>query len=287
MRVLLPRTGLRGLDEATARAAIRVRSLAGNRTYRRFVIVGIARTGSTLLLSLLNAHRQVLAFGEVFRGDGRIGWDITPFLSYQSPRLLRQSDEAPADFLDREVFRRWPREVGAVGFKLFYYHARSGPKAAVWDMIRDDPEIAIIHIKRENILAQYLSLTLAHRTNVWSSSGPPADGPGPIRLDPQACIQHFRQVRHYENECDTFFAGREVEQVSYEELVADKAAVMDRIWARLGVPALPVRERTARQQTLPLTEAIANSAELQDAFAGTEWSAFLTENGTPARGETA
>jgi len=280
-------TGSRKIDQAVARASIRARSLAGTRDYKRFVVVGIARTGSTLLLSLLNAHRQVLAFGELFRGDGLIGWDTPPFQASQDPRLLRLSEEAPLDFLERAVFRRWPREVEAVGFKLFYYHARSGPQAAVWDLIRDDPEIEIIHIKRRNILAQYLSLTLAHATNVWATSRPPSDSPAPIRLDPESCIQHFQTVRAYEEECDAFFAGRDVQHITYEELVADKDAVMSRIWTRLGVPAMPVQERTARQRTQPLSRAISNYGELQARFAATQWAEFCAEGDAVTRDKVA
>ena len=57
------------LGEVMARNAIRARSVLGGRDYQRFLIVGVARTGSTLLNSLLNAQPHVIAFGEIFRGD--------------------------------------------------------------------------------------------------------------------------------------------------------------------------------------------------------------------------
>ena len=283
MKVLHARTGSHEVDESLARFAVRARSLTGGRDYRRFVIVGIARTGSTLLLSLLNAHRQVLAFGELFRGDGLIGWDVPPFLSYQNQRLLRLSENAPSEFLEHEVFRRWPREIRAVGYKLFYYHARSGPQSEVWDLIRKDPKIEIIHLRRRNILAQYLSLNLAHATNIWATSRSPSASPPPIHLEPEACVQHFRAVRAYEDECDAFFADLDIEHVSYEELVSDRGAVMARIWAKLGVPNMAVQERTVRQRTQPLSEAIANYYELRTALANTEWASFFAEDDSTAR----
>jgi len=36
---------------------------------------------------------------KIFRGDGRIGWDTQPYLSYQSDRLVRQAETRPIDFL--------------------------------------------------------------------------------------------------------------------------------------------------------------------------------------------
>ena len=147
---------------------------------------------------------------------------------------MRLLETRPLDFLESEVFCRWPREIGAVGFKLFYYHARDGALAAIWDYIRSEPEILIVHIKRLNILEQYLSLTVAHATNIWSTSGRPSAAADPIQLDPDDCQEHFEKVRAYERDCEALFAGRQVETVTYEELVVDRSEVMRRICAQLG-----------------------------------------------------
>src|SRR6478752_6510831 len=120
---------------ALARAMLDLRSIVGNLKYRKFVIVGIARTGSTLLTSLLNAHSQALVFGELFRSHDAVGWDIPPFTSYQSPTLLTLYRSDPLAFLNKKVFRRWPRRYGAVGFKLLYYHARTPPHSIVWEYL--------------------------------------------------------------------------------------------------------------------------------------------------------
>lgn len=263
--------GLSALSQALARVEIDLRSAAGGRAYRRFVIVGTARTGSTLLLNLLNASPHALSFGELFRGDGRIGWDTEPFQTYQSARLARLIEDDPLRFLAAEVFRKWPGEVRAVGFKIFYYHARTGRQAAVWDAIRDDPDIILIHIKRVNLLEQYLSLMVAHATNVWSVSNRPAAEPAPIVLDPPSCRRHFEEVRAYEHACEALFAGRDPETVTYEELVADRGAAMGRIYERLGLPIEPGEARIVKQRTRSLRHAIANYNELGDFFSGSEW----------------
>lgn len=272
-------------DDRFGRAMIDMRSLAGGRAYRRFVVVGIARTGSTLLLSLLNSHPNALAFGEIFRGDGRIGWDTPPFGSRQNAALAQRIETRPLDFIEEEIFRRWPRDIRAVGFKLFYYHARQGVQAAVWDYVRDDPEIAIIHIKRRNILEQLLSLKNAERTNMWSTSVSPSAEPEPIRLDPQACRVHFEEVRAYEDECDAFFEGRPVTAIDYEELVADRTAAMGGICAALDLPQGVMEPRIARQRTAPLSRSIANFEELRAAFSGSPWAHFFDEGGETLSGQ--
>lgn len=262
------------LHEALARGALRARAILGGRRYRRFVIVGVARTGSTLLTNLLNAQGQVLAFGELFRGDGAIGWDRWPFYSLQSPSLQYLQETQPIEFLETAVFRTWPRAIQAVGFKLFYYHARTGAQAQVWDYLKADPKIALIHLKRRNILEQYVSLRVAHETNIWSTSTQ-REPAAPIRLAPEACLRHFEEVRAQEADCDAFFAGREIHRLAYEDLVANRAAVMAGVAAHLGVELGPLKTKIVRQRTQPLSAAIANYDELREFFAGSPWESFF------------
>ncbi|CAN7577968.1 sulfotransferase [Phenylobacterium sp. LjRoot219] len=269
------------MREAVARSVLHARALVGGRDYQRFVIVGVARTGSTLLLDLLNAHGQVVALGELFRGDGAIGWDRWPFRTLQSPKLLRLHEARPVEFLETAVFRRWPREVAAVGFKLFYYHARAGAQATVWDYLANDPDLAVIHLQRMNLLEQYLSLRLAHATNVWSSlkSAAPAE---PIRLSADDCVRHFQAVQAQEAACDAHFAGHRILTVTYEDLVADRPAAMARVAAHLGLRPGPLEAKVVRQRTQPLSRAIANYEELRDVFAGSTWERFFRAPDTAA-----
>lgn len=278
MRMLapVPKT-VRSLRHTLARGSVGLRSLTGTSRYTRFVIVGIARTGSTLLLDLLNGHSRIQAFGELFRRPDAIGWDVHPYQDLQGGRVLGLYQSDPCRFLETRVWGRWPRGQGAVGFKIFYYHAREAPFAAVWDHLARQKDLRVIHIKRRNILAQYLSLQVAHRTNVWSTTQRSAQAPEPIRLDPEECRKHFAWVRKLEDEADAHFANHPVLQVSYEALLADRQGEMGRVQRFLGVPEEEVRSRTVRQRTVPLRAAIANHDELAAAFAGTGWADFLAE----------
>jgi LPS sulfotransferase NodH len=258
-----------------ARTALNIRSLTGSSHYRRFVIVGTARTGSTLLINLLNAHSQVLAFGELFRSPEGIGWDVPPFLTYQSAKLLALYRADPQRFLHTSVFRRWPQSYAAVGFKLFYYHARNAPYSAIWEYLAQNPDIYILHIKRRNILEQYLSLKLARVTEVWSITEPAAREPKPICLNIEDCRKHFQWVCSLENDCETFFARHKVKDIYYEDLALDSDAEMASVEKFLGLNEEKLNTQMVRQRTLPLSRAIANYNELKHAFAETEWADFF------------
>jgi LPS sulfotransferase NodH len=262
---------------ALARAMLDLRSIGGKVDYRKFVVVGIARTGSTLLTGLLNAHSQVLAFGELFRSPDTIGWDIAPFSGHQGPRLLSRYRTDPIGFLDRHVFRRWPRSYAAVGFKLFYYHARGGPQSVLWDHLSRRRDILVLHLKRRNILAQYYSLQLAHKTENWSIARAAGGAPAPMQLEVEACRRHFAWVRGLERECDALFANHPVREIHYEDLIAAQDSETEAIEGFLGVNRERLAARTARQRMEPLSKVIANYDELKEAFAGTEWAGFFRD----------
>jgi LPS sulfotransferase NodH len=265
------------IKHGITRCALEIRSLPGTLHYTRFVVVATARTGSTFLINLLNAHSQVLAFGELFRSPESIGWDVPPYAGFESKRQLSLYQSDPRGFLTEAVFRRWPRTCKAVGFKLFYYHAREMPYAMVWDRLAQDKEILVLHLKRRNILAQYVSLELAHKTNVWSAVSPCRERIEPIRLDSDACRRHFEWVRKLETECDAFFAHHLITTIHYEDLTAQLDAQMKRIQKVLGLREEKPRLSSVRQRTSPLSHAIANYSELKDTFADTPWAEFFTE----------
>lgn len=264
--------------DAIARAVLRLRSLNGSDNYRRFVVVGIARTGSTLLVNLLNAHTRVLAFGELFRSPEAIGWDTAPFNTSRSTKLLALYRADPVAFIEACIFRRWPRDWGAVGFKLFYYHARQLPYSHVWDYLAANRDIRILHIKRRNILKQYYSLEQAHKTNVWAGSKTGADEQPPLRLEIDACRQHFARVRSLEDDCTQFFNAHEIKDVYYEDLAAEMGREMRDVQDFLGLDHERLSVKMVRQRRRPLSDAIVNYAELKSAFGGTPWAEFFEDS---------
>ena len=259
-----------------ARGLIELRSLAGGRDHRRFVIIGIARTGSTMLRDLLNSHGEALAFGELFRSADRIGWDLSPFDDRQPTRTMALFRSDPVRFIETEVYRRWPSRLRAVGFKIFYYHAQTPPHDAVWRYLDRQADVAVIHVVRSNVLRQYLSLRLAHCTGSWSTTSP-AREQEPIHIDVEDCLRHFAYVRSSEQASRERFASHPFIEVRYEDLVRDQGAEMARIQRFLGLSPRPGRTSLKRQQGRPLSEAIDNYNELEEACAGTPWARFFDD----------
>ncbi len=240
----------------------------------RFVIVGTARTGSTMLISLINAHSQALTLGEIFRSPDAIGWDIPAYaqIADKSAFTLYRSD--PLRFLRQEIYREWKPGQKAMGFKIFYYHARQAPFSAVWDYLQTETDIRVLHIKRRNVLAQYLSLQRAHLTNQWSGRNSNGETE-PMFLSTEECRRHFLWLRAQEAETDTFFAHHPLLEVEYEALVADRAGQMAKVQDFLGLERQDLTPGTRQQRRRPLSAEIANFDALKAEFAGTEWEPFF------------
>src|SRR5690606_35781020 len=103
------------------------------------------RVGSTLLLSYLNSHPQVIVKDEIVR-----------------ERRNDQPDKNILEYLAANVYSRYNRQIRAVGFKYFYEHQED--EAALLEHLMSNREIKIIHLKRGNFLNAYVSNLIAAHT---------------------------------------------------------------------------------------------------------------------------
>jgi hypothetical protein len=149
----------------------------------RYIISCAARTGSSMLVHLLGSHPQVLSHGELF-GHANVGglagrWQqrrtSEPWLR---DRLLAWREEDPASFLQEVAFDAQGRR--AVGFKFKTDEAFRPEFAEALRLIAGDPSIAVIHLRRRDLLAQYVSHQVVLR-----------GGPRFVR-EPDVVVRRFR-----------------------------------------------------------------------------------------------
>lgn len=250
-------------------------------SYTKFVIVGQQRTGSTLLQLLLSSHSDVLSFGELFnpseeirqKGSKRIG------------RTLALDDD-PIEYLENYVYRKYPDNIKAVGFRLFYTHARNDEWKGVWEYLRKSKE-RIIHLKRRNLLDRYLSLQLAQMSKKWIAfQGDPSPSYSrPITLNVKDCFRDFHRSVWFQNEVDDFFKDNPIVEVIYEDLAADPVGECRRIQTFLGLEVTKLLSESLKQQTKKNSEIIVNYDQLKKqlilgiskGWAKEEWLDFFEE----------
>lgn len=254
---------------------------AGQADYTRFIILGRSRVGSNLLRGLLNDHSQIMVMGELFQNKNEIGWAMEGFPG--DGRTTAMFLQQPVRFLERKMWRNYPQGITAVGFKIFYYHARDDAWAPVWPYLQADTALRVIHIKRRNVLKTHLSRQLALASDKWvktAVAGPkPANGSlnQPITLNYEDCLADFENTRTWEKEADAFFADHPIIDLFYEDFAQDLAGQMKRMQTFLGVDYEDVRPQTEKQRRRPLRQTIANFDELKAQFADSPWSPFFDE----------
>jgi|GEM_PF-5439160 len=133
----------------------------------RFIIIGPARTGSTMLRTMLNNIPSVTCHGELYalkRTLGvspKVGIDLEPEALFQ----LRVDDEA--SFYEKINFLH----SKYVGLKAIYFQLFSPTGINFLRKIQQEKSIKIIHIWREDLIARHfsevsLNYKARHRNNI-------------------------------------------------------------------------------------------------------------------------
>jgi LPS sulfotransferase NodH len=250
----------------------------GRKDYNRFIILGRGRTGSNFLRGLLNRHNEIVAFGELFRDRDAIGWEFPDYehLS-QKNSLISLMNNDPVKFLEKKVFIRFPKHIFAVGFKLFYYHARERSRRVVWDYLKSQKNIKVIHLKRNNTLKMILSEKKAFKTNRWTNTTGEEEIRFSVPIDYEECVRRFVDEQQMQIELDSYFVDHPKLELIYEDLSEGYSREMKRVQNFLGVNYENVQPSTYKQSSQPLSEAIENYFELKGRFLGTNWESFFEE----------
>jgi len=265
----------------TVDAALQLGITPRSKEYRKFIILGKGRTGSNMLATSLRSHTQIVAYGELFNNADhqRILWEHPNYIPYRAfDGALKLRERNPRKFLETLVFRQFPVRISAVGFKLFYYHAQEKSWESVWPYLKAMPDLRIIHIKRENILKNVLSLKIAFATREWGrqTNGGAVVAP-PIELEYGECLDTFQKTREWEEKYDIYFDNQNKVNVIYEDLVKNYSGEMKRIQDSLGVKHELLHPSTKKQNTQALSKAISNYWELKERFEHSPWAEFFEE----------
>lgn len=227
----------------------------GDKAYDEFVIVSSGRSGSNLLVSLLNSHENVEAHGELFR-----------FLNGDSS-LKRWN----------EIFNYKNKNIQTAGFKLFYYHPFDGENTDIWNILQSDKSIKIIHLIRENRIRVYVSLMVANKTGKWRNKSGKAKSieDKRISLDADEFIKWAEQKEKYETDTRKKFKDHPFFEVSYENLVRNRETVFDNLLTFLGVSKMKLHSALRKQNSEKLEDLIVNYDEFKQVILKSKYAKYL------------
>lgn len=207
--------------------------------YTKFAIVCQPRTGSNWLHTLLNSHPHIFSHGEILR------------------RTLENSKSLNDLSVHSLVFGNYQEQIKAVGLKLFYEYSNNSGYAKSYQEILDDENILIIHLTRKNVLAQYISLIKAERTQIWSESSK-LKGTTAIELDVDGYNIFNKDNSELKNKVREKFKHHQVLELSYEDLTMNLNKTLLKIQLFLHVRQKNLFSLLQKQSETSLKDQIIN-----------------------------
>ncbi len=275
--------------------------LKSQKNYKKFLIVCNIRTGSTLLSSMLSSHPQAVCFFELFhRHLESVSFSVPGYQRKATePETVALRNSDPVGFLKSEIYKPYRLGTKAVGFKLLYPQGRRGnpwwnssefdrwwekvgyepdwnrAKSDLWEYLKNDKSISIIHLKRENLLRSKVSAMTAQITGEW---GVGATGgfsnmttKPQLILDFDECLQDFEAHRRMESEADVLFRDHKKLDMTYEYLTSCPDDAGTKIQKFLGLEPRQLSTKTKKQSSRNLSEIVANYDQLKQRFRSTDW----------------
>lgn len=232
-----------------------IRILPGTKNYSKVIVLSRSRTGSNLLINLLNSHPNICFSGEIFR----------------------DMQDRSFDQIYNSVFSVKPPFIKAVGFKIFYYHPEDVDSKEVWERLINEKDIKVIHLKRENILRTLVSRKIAEENDFWTQNSKRSKiSNKQISLSRDECITFFEKTRNWEQQYDELFRDHPKIEVFYESLVnGQNHEELGRIQSFLGVKVKNLKTNLRKQNPENLAELIVNYDELEEGFRNTSWEHFF------------
>ncbi len=256
----MDRAGLEQLAWRTAWASVG-RVVARRSTPIRFTIVCPARTGSELLVSLLDSNPSICCDGELFKPPCRF----------------------PVALADGFAVRARARlGAEAYGWKLLLTQLRASERRFGGARAWAEREVAsghrIVFLWRRNLLAQVLSLVAARTGGQWHHRDGDSGSFSPFAVDPAEIVGLLEWAEEELAWGRAVVAGLPVLEVVYEDDLMDAdrhQRTADRLVTRLGLAPSPVSSRLLRRAPPRLLDRVANAEELVLAVTVTRFSRFL------------
>lgn len=234
----------------------------------RFVILFLERDGSTYLTSLLMSHPNVKAVFErfaVMRNKGKNGKEQLAWMRrFMQPAIINRH--------------------GAIGFKT-----KLGDILAPDEFtdLAAELQCRVIHMRRWNHVKAVVSKVNARR--LYEKSGnwnlyDMNDRMPPLAIEPSEFDRMLFERATAESQLTEFIEtlGQPTLQVGYEEILADREAVLKSVFNFLGVPDKPVKSKTIKHTSDNLRDVLTNFAELRSHYEGTDYAPMFDKQVRPA-----
>ncbi|MEM7199608.1 MAG: sulfotransferase [Planctomycetota bacterium] len=237
---------------------------------RRFVTIGLRRSGTTVTHLALKGHPNVSGLGDEvkvapFFTDGLYTFTV----GQRSEKERRLCYGALFDAITMTKPRLGEAEESAIaanGLKVAIGTVKEA-EALVAGLQTYFPEVKIVHVRRADAVARFASLVLARTTGRWHSwtKGAAADPVEAMRADPTEFEEFYRRTEAAHQRLAVLHSSHEVFPLSYERDILDGApACYERAFGFLGVAPMPPTWLRSEKVAPPIDRIFSNVDELRD-----------------------
>lgn len=247
-----------------------------------YMITCSARTGSSLLETSLLSHPDILSHGEVYPPThvGALRGKYTSLATDddERTRLTEYRDSNQTAFLYKYVYDAQGHRT--VGHKLKHEELLLPKFAETREAVRRDPDIKIIHLRRQNLFERFVSAWLVNRvtgvTEIHSDEErPPVER---VTIPAEACRDDFDKTSAQYNFFQKFFSEHQIYELTYEQLVGpERERVLTEVQAFLGVEPKALSSRLKKVSPPSMRSFVDNYDELREHFADSPYAAFFKE----------
>ena len=238
---------------------------------RYFIILSQQRSGSHMLMNLLNSHPLVRCNGDLMTSEVKKYGEDWAFETGFSRRSL----------FHNEVSGSADKRPEVLGFPVKI-------KQNLHQTIRQRQGLKILYLQRKNRLAVLLSREFGNILRQYPGNGENMEAfsdrhsthPA-INIAPDLASSFFEEWSAKTEEVLESLEGTDWTGVFYEELCAEAKDKMRPVFEHLGVPfhepQLAEGWGSTKLNKRRLSESIENYFELKRYFNGTQWAEFFTE----------
>jgi LPS sulfotransferase NodH len=235
---------------------------------RRFLILGLPRSGTTYLMTLLNSHSQVYCAGEQFNPYAIVGTGSEK--DKEKPALVTR-DRYPRRFLNA-FFERCEAEGHArVGFKFMIGH-----NTRILKSIPSLQDISLIYVHRANKLAQVSSWLKAVDSRKWAQTHADEHLEKKLRIGPFKISEKWHEYEAMDFLFSAWFdrLPHHKIKVEYRDMFVDD--FNDRICEFLGIsPEKGMRSPLVKQGQNDILERFNNPEPIRNYFSKLGYDAWL------------
>ncbi|MYA35342.1 MAG: hypothetical protein F4Y34_01585 [Gammaproteobacteria bacterium] len=184
------------------------------------------------------ASASALSWGDSGR-EIRVVWPV-PLSDQAGIRYSRMATRLPSSAARIVSLRRLLQSRGkqeSVGFKFKLEESLDPAYKVFRDLVVADKDIKIIHLQREDILDQYISLQATRQTGVFLvRSRGKRPKLKPFDIDVPDLISYVREARRKQEAAEEMNKDHDCLHLTYEELCESQSAAYQKILSFLEVP---------------------------------------------------